>query len=165
MKILLCVVILCGSSYIGFGLTKGYRRRVRLYDDLLLFCGNVKSQISYFQLKLYDVIEKSKQNGGKDFLYICNTAQTSLKHNDFPIIKNKDLHQLFFLAENEAAVICEFFSVLGSSDCKNQTEQISGFEKIFDGLSASAKADSKTKGNLYGKLGVFLGLFVAILCL
>ena len=165
MKIVLCLVILCGSSYIGFSVNKSYRRRVRLYNDLLLFCGSVKSQISYFKLKLYDVIEKSKRNGGRDFTYICNTAQESLKNNDFPIIKLEDLSQLYFLGENECAVISEFFSVLGSSDCKNQTEQITGFEKIFGSFSETAKTDLKTKGSLYGKLGIFLGLFVAIICL
>lgn len=158
-------MILCGSSYIGFSLNFGYRRKVRFYNDLSLFCGNIKSQICYFQLKLYEVIEKGKLNCGKDFLYICNSAQQALKNSDYPIVKQTDLMKLCFLNENECAIIAEFFSVLGSSDCKNQTEQINGFEKVFESFSETAKSDAKTKGSLYGKLGVFLGLFIAIICL
>lgn len=165
MKVVLSLLILCGCTYIGFNAGKNFKRKVKLYEDLLLFCGGVKSKISYFQLKLRDVLQSGRENAGEDFCMICDAADKSIEQGALPILSVENMSELRYLSLTEKEVIANFFSILGASDYKNQTEQINGFEKIFYNAFETAKEDMKIKGGLYGKLGIFTGLFIAILCL
>ena len=81
------------------------------------------------------------------------------------MIEYKDIDEIVFLSKKEKQTLYGFFEVLGKSDVSNQQMQICGYEKIFFDCFENAKQEQKTKGVLYGKLGIYTGLFVAILCL
>ena len=81
------------------------------------------------------------------------------------MLEVEQVSKIKFLSHNECQTIANFFSVLGKSDEKNQSKQTEAYEKIFFECFENAKEDFKRKGTMYGKLGIYTGLFVAILCL
>lgn len=165
MKILLILSVITASSCLGYSCGKQYKNKVVFYSDLLLFCACAKNEVSFFKSKLSVILKKAMFDCGKDLAYLCKIAQKSLQDGDFVLLQEKSLLNLRFLTLNERQTIANFFNFLGKSDEKNQKNQIDTYEKIFSDYFEKAKQDCATKGNLYGKLGVYAGLFLAILCL
>lgn len=165
MKILFVFSVITASSCLGFCCERQYKNKVVFYRDLLLFCACVKNEVSFFKSKLSVILKKVMVNCNKDLEYLCKIAQKSLKDGKFVLIEENCLLSLRFLTLNERQTISNFFNFLGKSDEKNQKNQIDSYEKIFLDYFEKSKQDCSTKGNLCGKLGVYAGLFLAILCL
>ena len=163
MKIVLILFVISGCSYAGFGVSKNFKSKVNFYHDMLLFCSGLKCDLSFLKLRLDNVFAKA--TGGKEFVFLCEKATQSLKSAKSQLIQYKDLDEIVFLSKKEKQTLYGFFDVLGKSDVANQQMQIDGYEKIFFDCLENAKQEYKTKGALYGKLGIYAGLFVAILCL
>lgn len=164
MKIVLCLIILCGSSYVGFTVGGAYKRKVRLYEDLLLFCGRVKSQVAYFQSRLVDILADT-DSGGAEFRRLCGETKDAVASGRSPLLDAAAVSEICGVSLSDGGTIAGFFEALGGSDGKNQQAVISGYENIFSARLTAARGELKTKGGLSGKLGVFVGLFVVILCL
>ncbi len=164
MKIVLCLIILCGSSYVGFTVGGAYKRKVRLYEDLLLFCCRVKSQVAYFQSRLVDILAET-DSGGAEFRRLCGETKDAVASGRNPLLDASVVSEICGVSLSDGGTIAGFFEALGGSDGKNQQAVISGYENIFSARLTAARGELKTKGGLSGKLGVFVGLFVVILCL
>ena len=165
MKIVFSLIVIFGCSYIGFGMSKTCKRKVVFYHDLLLFCSGLKSDISFFNLKLQKIFQKAQMGYQKDFGYLCEVALSSINNGNNVLLSQEELSRLKFLGQNEMQTLYNFFSILGKSDEKNQNKQTESYEKMFFDFFESAKEEYKNKGTLYGKLGIYSGLFVAILFL
>ena len=165
MKILFVLVIVFGCSYTGFGMSKNYKRKVSFYQDLLLFCSGLKSDISFFNLKLEKIFQKAQMGYEKEFAHLCEVALFSINSGSSCLVDEEQVSKLAFLSQSEVQAISNFFSILGKSDEKNQRRQTEVYEKMFFDFFENAKEEYKNKGALYGKLGIYTGLFVAILFL
>jgi len=165
MKILLVLFVISATSFMGFTAGRQYKNKVIFFRDLLLFCVYVKNEVSFFKSKLSDILNKGKLNCNENFNDLCKIANQSLQQGRFVLLEEKNLHFLKFLSFSERQTITNFFNFLGKSDENNQKNQIDSYEKIFSDYSERAKQDYDSKAGLYGKLGVYAGLFLAILCL
>ena len=96
---------------------------------------------------------------------MCETALSSISCGNSVLIDEKEIKKITFLSQNEVQAISNFFSVLGKSDEKNQRKQTETYEKMFFDFFENAKEEYKNKGTLFGKLGIYTGLFVSILFL
>ena len=165
MKILLILSVISATSFIGFGVGKQYKNKVVFYRDLLLFCAYAKNEVSFFKSKLSVILEKARLNCDKNFNDLCKIANQSLQQGEFVLIEEKNLRFLKFLSFSEMKTVANFFNFLGKSDEENQKNQIEAYEKIFSDYYEKANQDCSSKAGLYGKLGIYAGLFLAILCL
>lgn len=165
MKIFLILSVISATSFVGFGISRQYKNKVVFYRDLLLFCAYVKNEVSFFKSKLSIILEKAMLNCDENFNDLCKIANQSLQQAKFMLIEEKNLYFLKFLSFSERKTIANFFNFLGKSDENNQKNQIESYEKIFSDYFEKAKQDCSLKAGLYGKLGIYAGLFLAILCL
>lgn len=165
MKILFILSVISLSSYVGFSMGGQYKKRVYFYNDLIVFCSGIKNELSFFKTRLSVILEKKDVIYSENFVCLCNVALKSLKSGNYLLLSENNLEFLKFLSYNEKQTVANFFNFLGKSDVKNQKNQIDLYEKIFSDNLEKAKYDYSQKGNLYKKLGVYAGLFLAILCL
>lgn len=165
MKILLILSVISATSFMGFGVGKQYKNKVVFYRDLLLFCAYAKNEVSFFKSKLSVILKNARLNCDDNFNNLCKIANQSLQQGNYVLIEEKSLCFLKFLSFSERQTIANFFNFLGKSDENNQKNQIESYEKIFSDYFEKAKQDCASKAGLYGKLGVYAGLFLAILCL
>lgn len=165
MKILFILSVISLSSYVGFSMGGQYKKRVNFYNDLIVFCSGIKNELSFFKTRLSVILEKKDVIYNENFVCLCNVALKSLKSGNYLLLSENNLEFLKFLSYNEKQTVANFFNFLGKSDVKNQKNQIDLYEKIFSDNLEKAKYDYSQKGNLYKKLGVYAGLFLAILCL
>ena len=141
------------------------KRKVTFYQDLLLFCSGLKSDISFFNLKLQKIFQKAQMGYDKEFGFLCETAIKSINSGSTDLICAEDISKISFLDQNERQALLNFFSILGKSDQTNQNKQFEVYEKMFFDFFEKAKEEYKNKGTLCVKLGIYAGLFVAILFL
>lgn len=165
MKVILILIIISSCSYVGFGMNKNQKRKMTFYQDLLLFCSGLKSDISFFNLKLQKIFQKAQMGYDKEFGSLCESAIKSINNGSSELICKEDILKISFLDENERQTLLNFFSILGKSDHINQSRQMEIYEKLFFDFFEKAKEEYKSKGTLCVKLGIYAGLFVAILFL
>ncbi len=165
MKILLILSVISASSYVGYSFGRQYKNKVVFYRDLLVFCACLKNEVSFFKNKLSVILEKAMSNCNENFADLCKIAQQSLQEGKYLLVEEKNLSFLNFLTFNEKQTVANFFNLLGKSDGINQKNQIEALENIFLDYFEKAKQDCTSKEGLYKKLGVYAGLFLAILCM
>ena len=138
MKIVLCLIILCGSSYVGFTVSGAYKRKVRLYEDLLLFCCRANSQVAYFQSRLFDILAET-DSGGAEFRRLCGETKDAVASGRNPLLDASAVSEICGVSLSDGGTIAGFFEALGGSDGKNHKVT----EIVADRLEF---ADSKPQG-------------------
>ena len=162
MKItfLLSIVVLFG--FVGFGISSHYSDRKKFFFELKGFANALKNEISFSLTKLVDAVEKLN-------LQYKNKSLNQLLDNYLSILKNKQeissgilFKNINILTEQEKNHIFLFFKRLGHVDIFNQLSEIDNYVDVFDEYYISSKKDSEKYCPLYTKMGVLIGLFVAI---
>lgn len=159
LKIASLVVVIAGFTYVGWGLARFYSRRLRYFKDCILLSERLYASIAFSHEKLNQIVESNRLSFGKDMQKTLLMYQGYLTHK----IEKLEKQGMNILRENETETILLFLQSLGRLDVKNQTEEIDNFKKRFEEMKLSAEEDNKKKGGLYLKLGLILGILVAIL--
>ncbi len=81
-------------------------------------------------------------------------------------IAYKDLTPTFepsFLTASDKKLLVEFLKGIGLGDTESQTQRCGVYAELFGRLEETAAHQAKEKSGLYGKLGIFSGLFIAVI--
>ena len=151
MKFILIITLFLGCSYIGFGASKNYSRKVAFYNELILFCNVLISNIRFNKNKLKIIIEDYMGNVGID---IKNYLLGYL---------NGNIEDIHFISRYDNSKIKEFFTGLGSFDSDGEIGYIENYKLYFDSCYSKSVEENKKYGALYSKLGVVAGLVLLIL--
>lgn len=158
--VLLCLVaILCG--YVGFGVARYYTNRSKFFKSLELLFDKLKSEISFSQNKLIEIVSS----------YSCPSADANKLIQNFvdclsfdkPITQNNLFCGVKILNEEEKAFLEIFFKTLGKFDAFNQTSQLENQKLELFNFYKKADEEAKKYAPLFSKLGVIVGLVVALL--
>lgn len=156
--ILGATAIICG--YIGFGVSRFYTNRSKFFKSLELLFDKLKSEISFSQNKLIEIVSN----------YECpSTEAKKLIQNfvdclnfDKPISKENLFTGIKILHEEEKSFLEIFFKTLGKFDALNQTSQLENQKVELGGLYKKADEEAKKYAPLYSKLGIIVGLVIAL---
>ena len=147
MKFILVAIVVIGMGYIGFGLSKYYRKRKRFFEDLILFCEKLCVDISF----------------SKDFVEVLNAYLNYLNNNGQTISSEAFFKKSTLIKEEEKEVITVFFKSLGRLDATSQVSEIQNFKTKFSDFKMLAEEENKKFGSLSLKLMILLGLLVVII--
>ena len=165
MKFVLVGIVLLGMGYIGYGLSKFYKRRKRFFEDLTLFCEKLCVDISFSSESLKTIINQNYECFSKDFKIVLNGYLTFLETNG-SVLENETLFKkLNVVKDEEKEPILLFFKNLGRLDACNQVAEINNFKLKFLDLKKGAEEENKKFGSLSLKLLVLLGILVVIILL
>ena len=165
MKFVLVGIVLLGMGYIGYGLSKFYKKRKRFFEDLTLFCEKLCVDISFSSESLKTIINQNYECFSKDFKIVLNGYLTFLETNG-SVLENETLFKkLNVVKDEEKEAILLFFKNLGRLDACNQVAEINNFKLKFLDLKKGAEEENKKFGSLSLKLLVLLGILVVIILL
>lgn len=165
MKFVLVGIVLLGMGYIGYGLSKFYKRRKRFFEDLTLFCEKLCVDISFSSESLKTIINQNYECFSKDFKIVLNGYLTFLETNG-SVLENETLFKkLNVVKDEEKEPILLFLKNLGRLDACNQVAEINNFKLKFLDLKKGAEEENKKFGSLSLKLLVLLGILVVIILL
>lgn len=157
--ILVVVVGLCG--YIGFGFSSYYTNRAKFFKSLELLFDKLKTEIRFSQHKLIEILCAFPSHSVhtkkliKNFVDCLNLDKEISNQNLFADIK--------ILSEDEKNLLLIFFQTLGKFDALNQTNQIATQQNELANFAKRSEDDAKKYAPLYIKLGIIVGLVVALI--
>ena len=161
MKAILLVLIISMFGVIGFGVAGSYFERKRFFFNLLEFLKQTKSLVGFSSTKLTEILNKQSYYGDKHFKRLIKNYMSVLNDN-----LNISLDNLFYditiLTNEEKQDIFSFFKGLGMYDQTTQIKQIELLESKCKHYFETANEDAKKYGELYSKLGLIVGAFVAL---
>lgn len=134
-----------------------------LFEQLLLFIDNLKTNIRYSGDSLENILYKESYS---TLLPLLNTCVDSLKGGksffEAWSLGVNNLTKNINLTSQEKDSLIEFGKGLGSSDVDGQCSHCKMYENIFREYLELSKEDKKNKVKLYRSLGVFSGLALGI---
>ena len=165
MKLFLLFIVLICCFLIGFKIKNYFTARKTFFENLIIFCQNLKNKISYQNEKLELLIkEESNFNNNKifgEFLKVYSSyVKQSLNQIDF---KNKLIQQLTFLKEEEINTIFNFVIKIGIGFQDEELENITNFENWSKKHLENITSFNKKFANLYLKLFLILGVMIFII--
>ena len=147
MKFFILLILFAIFTLVGFMVYKYFKIRYHLYFDMEFMCKYFKNNITFFK---------------NDFDSLINSIKSKLHYSSVKIISNINDKSLYIKNEDKENV-CKFFSILGKGDVDYEVNNLNYYEKFFSSLKNESKDDVKSKGILYMKLIIILGLGVVIL--
>ncbi len=136
------VILACWGTgfYFGWRLKE---RRSRL-SALKLFIGELSDRIRT-GAQIEDIISSIGEAAGISYENLTPTFKT------------------YALLDADKKLLSEFLSGIGLGDTESQVERCRVYAELFAGQETVAAEQVKEKSGLYGKLGIFSGLFIAVM--
>ncbi|MBR5012961.1 MAG: stage III sporulation protein AB [Clostridia bacterium] len=152
------VAIICG--YIGFGVSRFYTNRSKFFKSLELLFDKLKSEISFSQNKLIEIVSNFDSPSVEATKLIKNFVDCL--NFDKPISKDNLFIGIKILHEEEKSFLEVFFKTLGKFDAINQTSQLENQKAELGAFYKKADEEAKRFAPLYSKLGIIVGLVIAL---
>ena len=163
MKILfICLIITC-CTYIGYGFSSYYRKRLRFFKDTSNFASKMIVEITFSRNNLREIITNCLSNYGNDFKNLLNNFLVYLNDNSTLFSEEILFKNIKNLSIEDKQTLFLFFKSLGRYDAESQIKELENYKMKFNDLKTNAEADNKKYGGLYIKLGLMIGLLIAIL--
>ena len=154
MNIVLGIICLVVSTYIGYYFSKKYIEKKKFYNDFYFFNKSLYNQISFSQKSLYNVINDKNNDS-----YFINSLRRKIIDKDY----NYNLSSSF--TKDDKDLFIEYSSNLGSSDYSTQKKFLTDIEAIILNKKNESEINEKKYKNTYVKLGFTIGLIILIILL
>lgn len=125
-----------------------YLYKSKLFSDLDYICEYLKNNIAFNKNNLNSLLTSC-------FEKISPTSKY--------ILKNNTNHLSKLMLKGNSGLINDFYKSLGKGDVSFEISNLNYYAKIFVDLKEKSKEEIKTKGLLYFKLIIGVGLILCIL--
>ena len=161
------ILILTGSTSIGFLLSKKYSDRARELLSLSNLINILQNKIKFTHKPLGEILEEIgniKENSGITAIF-SKTAQ-KLTNKKFEIAWSEAIsEQTFFLnlKTEDIHLIKSLGNVLGKTDIEGQMSEINQFQLLLKTQIKNAEEESSKNAKMYKSLGTIIGLAIDIM--
>lgn len=138
------IVIITVCTVFGFRMSERIRARYKTLAEFCLLIGEASDRIRMGEELLH--IFESKQ--ARELVLFDQLA---------PTIKGVGLNK------RDRELLEEFFASLGMGDAPSQIRRCETYLELLKKREEQAEQQAKAKASLYGKLGFFAGLFIAVM--
>lgn len=154
------IVFLCG--FIGLSIKNIIYKKYQFYNEINMFFHYISIKIAFFNDMYADCISNfiNSNNLKNKFFFECLLniiINSELTKENF----NKAINISLSIHEKEE--LFTMFSSIGTTDIQNQNIIISGNIKQLELKLSQLSQLKKTKGDVFGKLGICIGLVICIL--
>lgn len=153
ISLLLCVLVITCSSYIGWGIQNYYKSRIVFYENIDNFLHYLSNNINFYKDSINAILKEYVETSS-DSKHLKNIISSYLKGNmncEAVIIKKE-----------EKQLVKNIFSHLGKSDSENQIAGFANFSTQVQLLAEKCRQDYEKEGKIATKLGILFGLALAI---
>ena len=163
MKIVAILVIIFGFFIIGCMLADYYKKRNKLFEDLLYFCDLLVGDISFLQHKLINIVDCHLNTFSVSFQNILIKFKSYLDN----VITSQELQKYIvdnnLINVNEANEIYKFLTTLGRLDVDNELRNIKNYKQLFVKFANCATKESEKYVPMFLKLSLIFGCVIAVL--
>ena len=152
IKLAIAIIVVALLGYLGYGIERYYKKRIRILDDYQNFIRFVKRETEFLKSDLIELVKR----------YDYNTNE--LRETLNAILDKTDVKQTF-LGTRVVKEINDFLGELAKADYYFKNQVIKNAEEIAENLLMQAKQDKSQKGELGRKLLILLGIGLIIIIL
>lgn len=153
ISLILSVLVIACSSYIGWGIQNYYKNRINFYDNLDNFLHYLINNINFYK----DSINKILEN------YLSTTNDSKYLKNIITAFMNgKSEFDSIVVKKEERQLLANIFNHLGKSDSENQIAGLTNFSTQVQFVLKKCREDYEKVGKIATKLGFLFGLALAI---
>ncbi len=161
MKILFCVIIVFCGGYVGIAISHEYDKRLTFFKEFKAFLHFFSIKIAFSKESLFECInlymDQSKPKNKKFFTAFASNSKVGEFSQD--LVKTISAK----LSDAEYKELLAIIKNLGTTDYLSQKDIISSAIADIDLKIDNCMQDKKTKGDIYKKIGVCVGLLACIL--
>ena len=150
IKIVLAIVIVVLLGYIGYGIEKYYKTRLKILFDYKNFIDFVRRETDFFKSNVEELIEK--------YDYSTEYLKALLTR-----VINNENYDRKFLSKEESIKIQSFVTELSKADYYFKNVVINNAEELVNQMINLAEKEKIQKGELGRKLIILLGIGLIIL--
>lgn len=150
MRLLLGVICLILSLFVGCKLSQKFTFKRKFYSDFKNFNERFISEVSFTQKTISQIIN---DNNSDFYLYLRNkiNSNESLKIN--------------YLKKEEYELLTDYISNIGNSDKNTQMLYLNAVKSQIDNCFIKSKDDEKRYKTLYIKMSFLIGLIILVVLL
>ena len=163
MKYIILVTVSALAIVTGRMLASKYKKRVIILENILSFIAYIGTRIEY-AIPLGEIINDYIGNGQSQLAFLENVLRLKDEGADFHSAWEQALMESkseFF--GQDYKLLLAFGTDLGSTDIEGQKSLCNMYSSLISENLAQAKIESRSKGSLFGKLGIFSALFIAVI--
>lgn len=157
LNIAIGIVLFTICSYIGLRYKKKCTARAAFYSELFDFCLYLTEQIAYSKTPLPTIFRSFSLGKNSEIsqllLDFCDELQQS-EPKEY-VIK--------YLNEYEISEVLIFFRSLGKTDAENQLIKLAESKQRIKNKKELTQSEQTSKGKLYFKLAVIIGIALLII--
>ncbi len=161
IKFLLGVAIVAFTSFCGYLLSKGYRKRKAFFKQFKEFNERFLSEISYYRRPLKEFAGAYAYNG--EFQILLESYFQALDARSETSITVCEKEEYSFLTEEDRRVVEDYFLMLGRGDSASQKGYFTSVVAKLSAIQTESETAAKRYGDLYVKIGFLCGLLILIL--
>jgi stage III sporulation protein AB len=165
VKLISCLAVFAGFSAIGLIIYNRAKLKVRFFDNLLMFCNNLRTEISFSLRPITQIIDSYINTYSPVF------GKMLLSYRNITANKNNITREVISAAvwdkvqQNEKETITDFLNNLGRHSVAEEKEKIDTAIQIFTAYKNNAENALKIRASLTLKLLIIMGIAGVILLL
>ena len=161
IKLILGFAIVAFGGFLGYFLSKKYRKRKDFFCQMSLFNERFLMEIGYYRRPLTKFLTAYPYKGEFDFLlqyFYQSLIDSSKERGGFELKKE----EVGILTADELAFVKDYFQTLGRGNSSSQKSYFSTAKTQVDTYREKSETECKRYGDLYIKLGILMGIAVLI---
>ncbi len=153
IKIILSILIVACSSYIGWGVQKYYKNRITFYENLDNLLHFAMNNICFYKDDINTILT--------NYIKTSNDSK-HLKSIIMSVVNDKSNFDTVVIKKEEKQLLLNIFNYLGKSDSENQIAGLTNFSKQVQFVLNKCREEYNNLGKISTKLGVLFGIALAI---
>ena len=150
MKIILGILIVSLSTFLGYLISQKYTDRLKFYEDYIKFNDALISGITFTSKTVIDLIDKENKRYFNSELKEYFLGEKSIENGNF-------------LQKSEKEYLKNYLSQIGNKNKQMQLEYVNIVKIDLNKEREKAKIELKKYKTLYVKLGFLIGIMIFIL--
>lgn len=166
IKIVISIVILCITSYIGIELASSLKEREEILIDMITFLKMVENEMIYMLNSLPNAYEISRQKLNsklKDVIGAIVIDMTNYGVDKIDSSITNNINNLTALEEYDKEIIISTLKNLGRSDLSSQNNIIENGIAIIKNQIKEARSIKDKNSKVYKTIGIISGLIIVVI--
>ncbi len=159
MKIIGIMLVFLSSAFIGFHLSKRFKRRIKILEDINELIISMKILIEAECPTVEELFSIMASQKRFDNFFIPKTAFLSPDYNKQIEV---ECNRNSILKDDEKRLFLGFINELGTAYLEGQISIINGYIKQFENQISKLRSEQNSKCRLYNSFGVLIGAFISI---
>ena len=167
IRYIFLLLIIIGSTSIGFLLAKRYNSRIQELKKFLNLINIFQNKMKFTHKPLKDIMEETAKISNEDEISdIFLSASVKLKEKPLEMAWKESIDEKTFLLnwkKEDIDLIKSLSNLLGKTDIDGQMSEIEQFKILLNSNIKNAEEEKEKNAKMYKSLGTIIGLAIVII--